>query len=77
VVPEAELKVSLTVVGPSRLIGFGSANPLAVGSFQTSDAKTFRGRALAILRGTGGKGAVRLEARAEGLQGGTATIRLV
>ena len=77
VVPEAELKVSLTVVGPGRLIGFGSANPLAVGSFQAAEAKTFRGRALAILRGTGGKGAVRLEARAEGLHGGTATIRLV
>lgn len=76
VVPDAEQKVRLSVVGPAELLGFGSANKLAVGSFQATEAWTFRGRALAILRGTGGKGTVRLEARADGLRGNAVTIRL-
>ncbi|MBB5685975.1 glycoside hydrolase family 2 TIM barrel-domain containing protein [Sphingobium boeckii] len=76
IIPEAELPVQLVVNGPAALIGFGSASPFAVGSFQSDSAKTFRGRALAIVRGTGGKGSVRLEARTEGLAGGAATLRL-
>jgi len=76
VIPEGEVAVELAVSGPARLIGFGSANPFAVGSFQSSAAKTFRGRALAILRATGSAGTVRIEARAAGLQGGTAMIRM-
>jgi beta-galactosidase len=76
VIPEGEVAVELAVSGPARLIGFGSANPFAVGSFQSSGAKTFRGRALAILRATGSAGTVRIEARAAGLQGGTAMIRM-
>jgi beta-galactosidase len=69
-------KISLTIAGPAELVGFGSANPMAVGSFQSKDAESFRGRALAILRGSGRSGRVRIEARAEGLAAATATLRL-
>ena len=72
----AATKISLTITGPAELVGFGSANPMAVSSFQSSEAQSFRGRALAILRGTGKSGRVRIEARAEGLAAATTTLRL-
>lgn len=75
-VPEAEQKVRLSIDGPAELIGFGSANPLATGSFQSSETQSFRGRALAILRGTGSAGRVRIEAQAEGLAGAMTVLRL-
>jgi beta-galactosidase len=77
ILPEGEAKVRLVVNGPAELVGFGSANPLAIGSFQAAEAQTFRGRALAILRSTGAKGTVRIEARADGLHSAAATIRLM
>lgn len=73
VTPDAIREVKLAVVGPAQLIGFGSANPLAVGSFQSPVAKTWNGRALAILRGAGRPG---VQVSSEGLAGGGATIRL-
>lgn len=76
VVPDEKRKVSLAIDGPAKLVGFGSANPLAVGSFQSLEARTFNGRALAILRSSGRSGAVRIEARAAGLQGASAILRL-
>ena len=75
--PEGQVPVSLKVDGPAQLIGFGSANPMAVGSLQSSNAQTFRGRALAILRATGAKGMVRVSAHGESLQGHATTIKLV
>ena len=67
-ITNSDTEVSLQIEGPAELIGFGSGNPHAVGSFQALNSRTFRGRALAILRGTGKPGSVRLIARAEGLQ---------
>jgi beta-galactosidase len=72
----AATKIDLTIAGPAELVGFGSANPMAVGSFQSTEAQSFRGRALAILRSTGKPGRVRIEARAEGLASATTTLRL-
>ncbi len=77
IVPDEKRKVGLTISGPADLIGFGSANPFAIGSFQAREAQSFDGRAIAILRSQGTPGAVRVEVRAEGLQGGAATVRLV
>jgi len=64
------------VSGPADLAGFGSANPLAVGSLQASRAKSFRGRALAILRARGQAGTVRITAKADGLPAATTLLRL-
>ena len=74
--PDDKVKVALEIDGPAELVGFGSANPLAVGSFQSPAAETFHGRALAILRSRGRLGPVRITARAEGLASGGATLRL-
>jgi beta-galactosidase len=77
VVPDATKNVQLAISGPAELIAFGSANPLAVGSFQSSMAQTWNGRALAIVRGAGRAGRVKVEARGEGLRSGSIALRLV
>lgn len=75
--PDEVRTVSLAIEGPAELAGFGSGNPHAVGSFQAPEAKTFRGRALAILRGRGKSGDVRITARSEGLKSASVAIKLV
>jgi beta-galactosidase len=74
--PDDKLRISLSVDGPADLAGFGSANPHAVGSFQASEAETFHGKALAILRARGGKGSVRVTARGPGLAPVSTMLRL-
>ncbi|MEO6716109.1 MAG: glycoside hydrolase family 2 TIM barrel-domain containing protein [Novosphingobium sp.] len=71
-----KVSVRLQVDGPADLIGFGSANPFAVGSFQASQAQTFHGRALAILRARGTKGPVRLTATAGGMAPASTIVQL-
>jgi beta-galactosidase len=72
--PDAAASVEVSVVGPAELIGFGSANPLAAGSIQSSRTQTYHGRALAVLRATGAPGTVRIVARGDGLEPDVATI---
>ena len=76
VVPDTAKNIQLSLSGPAELIAFGSANPLAVGSFQSPTAQTWNGRALIILRGTGRAGLVKIEASSEGLRNGSTTLRL-
>lgn len=75
VVPEGKVPLNLTIEGPADLAAFGSANPLAVGSFQQSTAQSFRGRALAIVRSRGTPGAVRLRIAGAGLTGAATLIQ--
>jgi len=76
-VPDAMIGIQLAVEGPAELIGFGSANPQAVGSFQHNITQTYRGRALAILRAKGSHGAVRVTIGGDGLEMGQASAVLV
>ena len=76
VTPDLAKALTLTISGPAELAGFGSANPFAPGSLQSPTALTWDGRALAILRGKGRAGQVRIEARGEGLKSGVASLRL-
>lgn len=76
-VPQAEQALQLSIAGPAELAGFGSANPLAVGGFQSAAAQTFDGRALAILRSQGRAGRVRIEVKGEGLRPGSTVLRLI
>jgi beta-galactosidase len=77
VVPEEVRKIRLAIDGPAELVAFGSANPQATGSFQSPEAQSFRGRAMAILRSRGQAGLVRVTARSEGLPAASAAVRLV
>jgi beta-galactosidase len=76
IVPDDRRSVTLSIDGPARLIGFGSATPLAVGSYQAATAQTFHGRALAILRSSARRGMIRIEARSPGLRGAAASWSL-
>jgi beta-galactosidase len=75
--PDDKRKLTLTIEGGAKLAAFGSANPLAIGSFQSNTAESFRGRALAILRSQGGKGSVRVTVQADGLQSASTMVKLV
>jgi len=76
VVPDLTTPLRLSISGPAQLAGFGSANPFAVGGFQSVSAKTWDGRAMVILRGQGRAGRVGVEVRGEGLKPGVATLSL-
>ena len=73
--PDLAKTLKLSVSGPAELVGFGGADPFAVGGFQSSSAQTWDGRALAILRGTGRAGRVKVDVKADGLAPATATLR--
>lgn len=75
-VPDLRQELQLSVSGPGQLVAFGSADPQAVGSLQSTKAKTWDGRALAVVRGGGRPGRVTVTAQGAGLQGATATLRL-
>ena len=74
---DSDKEIDLTVSGPADLIAFGSANPRAVGSLQSSNAQTWNGRALAIVRARGSTGRVEFKVSSEGLKPATAMIRLI
>ncbi len=76
VLPEGKIPISIAIDGPAKIAAFGSANPLAVGSLQSTSAESFRGRALVILRGEGRSGQVRLNASADGLESGGIAIAM-
>ncbi|HEX7875196.1 MAG TPA: glycoside hydrolase family 2 TIM barrel-domain containing protein [Sphingobium sp.] len=75
VLPDDQRAVSLSINGPAELLAFGSANPLVVGSLQAPTAQTYRGRALAILRGTG-PGKVEVEVRSPGIAPASTSVTL-
>jgi len=74
--PDEQRRIDVEIDGPASLAAFGSANPLAVGSFQATSTETFRGKALLILRGTGNPGRVTLRARSGSLAIGEAMFAL-
>ncbi|GAA4353259.1 glycoside hydrolase family 2 TIM barrel-domain containing protein [Microbacterium rhizosphaerae] len=54
---------ALEVSGGAELVGFGSASPTTTETFGATQHQTYRGRALAVLRGTGAAGPVQVVAR--------------
>ena len=73
----AEDSIDVEVTGPAELIGLGSANPAPEVSFLSSSTRTYRGRALAILRSTGRAGTVRVLAHSRRHGDATADILAV
>ena len=63
----ADDEVTLEIDGPGEILAFGSAVPDPVEPFETPVNRTYRGRALAVLRSTGEAGTVRLVARSRTL----------
>ena len=61
----ADETIDLAVTGPAELVAFASAAPATTESFLTGARRTYRGRALAIVRSTGSEGVVRITATSE------------
>lgn len=67
VVPTANVAIQFSIIGEGELAGVGSASPTEMASFQRPERNTTNGRCLAILRPTGKKGSITLNASADGL----------
>lgn len=76
-VPDAGLPLTAKVEGEAELCAFGSADPAAVGSLSDGSTRTFRGRALAVLRLTGKAGSISLRISTPGLPLASANIEVV
>ena len=76
-VPSATNRLSLSIVGPGRIVGVGNGNPRACESFVDVSAHAlFFGKALAVVRRTGA-GRITLVAAAEGLESTTLALPIV
>ncbi|MDX2185626.1 MAG: glycoside hydrolase family 2 TIM barrel-domain containing protein [Opitutaceae bacterium] len=71
---ERELRVKLS--GPAVLQAFGSANPVYLGELQSETTKTYRGRALLILRASGKGGEVTVSVSSDGVETAHAKVAL-
>lgn len=67
VIPDNDRKVQLTLSGFGEIAASGNASPTDMESFRSSSPKTYKGKALAIIRPAGKQGAIVLTAKAEGL----------
>ena len=67
-------EIYFSVKGQGEIAAVGSANPHEMASYHQPHRRTFHGRCLAILRPTGGKGSITLEAHGAGLASATTTI---
>nr|WP_281397076.1 sugar-binding domain-containing protein [Sphingobium boeckii] len=76
IIPEGDHEIAVSVQGAGELLAFGSANPMAVGSYRSGKAKAWRGRALAVIRGSDHAGKVIVTAHAEGLKDSMVSFRL-
>jgi beta-galactosidase len=74
-VPDAVHVLRASLTGAIELAAFGNANPRGVASFRQPVAKTWHGRALAIVRPTGRMGTATIKVEAEGLK--SARVRIV
>lgn len=76
VVPDAVAVLEAAVSGPVELAAFGNANPRGVASFRQPVAKTWHGRALAVVRPLGPTGGAEIEVRSKGLRPATQRMQL-
>ena len=67
VIPNGDRKVQLTLSGAGGIAASGNASPTDMESFRSLAPKTYRGRALAILRPDGKPGTMTLTVKAEGI----------
>lgn len=75
-IPDAAHVLKSAVKGPVEMMAFGNANPRGVASFQQPIAKSWHGRALAIIRPTGVAGRALVTVESEGLRPAMASLEL-
>ena len=67
VTPDSDCRVHLTVSGNGEITASGNASPTDMESFRSLSPKTYKGKALAIIRPDGNAGHITLTAKAEGI----------
>ena len=77
-IPEASIPLTFSVSGTGEIAGLGNACPYDVDSFNNPVCKTYRGKALVILRPSKNKekGILTLHAESEGLTTGEVKINI-
>jgi beta-galactosidase len=75
-VPDAVAEVRFDVGGAGELAAVGNANPKEMASFRRPHRRTFHGKCLAIVRPTGTRGVITVQARSEGLLPASTQIRV-
>ncbi len=75
-VRDDDRRVELSVSGAGEIAAAGNASPVDMESFRSMSPKTFRGRALAIVRPTGQEGTVSIKVRSAGLPEETIRIEV-
>lgn len=76
ILPDDARVLQVVLSGPVELAGFGNANPRGVASLQQPIAKTWHGRALAIVRPTGAMAIASITLRSEGLAPAVARLMI-
>jgi hypothetical protein len=76
VVPDANCQVRLSITGQGTIAAAGNASPTDMESFRQLSPKTFRGKALAIVRPSGRPGVILLKAIGNGLQETSVEIKV-
>ena len=66
VVPDSDVKLQLSLSGAGEIAASGNASPTDMESFRSLTPKTYRGKALAIIRPDGKSGTMILTVKAEG-----------
>ena len=70
----ADELIQVRVDGPGELVGLGTAAPSTQEQFTASSCTTFRGRALAVIRSTGGEGHVTVTVHSESVGEARVTV---
>ena len=73
-VPSCTADVKFTVDGPAQLVAVAGGDMYSSESYVADHRRLFQGQACLILRSTGEPGAVKIQARAEGLKPATLTL---
>ena len=74
-VPDAVVPVSIRLTGNATIAASGNGSYADMESFRSLTPKTFRGKAIAIIRPTGEKGDICLTVSAEGLGEASVTLQ--
>ncbi|NDV81756.1 glycoside hydrolase family 2 TIM barrel-domain containing protein [Bacteroides sp. 51] len=68
IVPDADVKLALSISGNGRILAAGNACPTDMESFRSLTPRTYKGRALAILQPLADKGNMKLRVKVEGFE---------
>jgi beta-galactosidase len=73
--PTAAHRLTATVSGPATLAAFGNADVKDCDRYTDATHRAWKGRALLVVRSTGGKGSVKVTVKGDGLKPASTTLK--